>query len=115
MKILLFCFVLTDAFLCFPLISLIIMVTFFQKKSSFLKSNFLKFFPLVFSTGLVFCSFSSFNPALAEVDLDAEIQKITDVSASLENVVTGFTTILVGTGGITAAFQVFRRVLLQNV
>lgn len=90
------------------------MVKSFQNKS-FLKSSFLKFCPLFFCTGLAFFCSNFSNPALAEVDLDAEIQKITDVSASLEGVVTGFTTILVGTGGITAAFQVFRRVLLQNV
>ena len=89
----------------------IAMIEIIQKKS-FLKSNFLKVSSLALGTCLAFffCS-----PALAEVDLDAEIQKITAVATSLEDVVTGFTTILVGTGGITAAFQVFRRVLLQNV
>ena len=90
------------------------MVKLFQKKF-FLKSNFLKFYSLFLCTGLAFVCSNFSNPALAEVDLDAEIQKITDVATSLEGVVTGFTTILVGTGGITAAFQVFRRVLLQNV
>lgn len=89
----------------------IAMIEIIQKKS-FLKSNFLKVSSLALCTGLAFffCS-----PALAEVDLDAEIDKITAVATSLESVVTGFTTVLVGTGGITAAFQVFRRVLLQNV
>ena len=90
------------------------MVKSFQKKS-FLKSNFLKFSSLFLCTGLAFFCSNFSSPALAEVDLDGEITKITDVATSLETVVTGFTTILVGTGGITAAFQVFRRVLLQNV
>lgn len=90
------------------------MVKSFQKKS-FLKSNFFKFSPLFFCTGLAFFCSNFSSPAFAAVDLDTEIQKITDVATSLEGVVTGFTTILVGTGGISAAFQVFRRVLLQNV
>ncbi|NES04621.1 MAG: hypothetical protein F6K22_18370 [Okeania sp. SIO2F4] len=54
-------------------------------------------------------------PAKAQLSVDAEIAKITAVAASLEGVVAGFTTILVGSGGISAAFQIFRRIILQNV
>ncbi len=72
-----------------------------------------KALPVVLLSSSALFSFSL--PAKAQLSVDAEIAKVTAVAASLEGVVAGFTTILVGSGGISAAFQIFRRIILQNV
>ena len=91
------------------------MIQVIQEKPSIFKSKILKFGSLALCTGTIFFCSNASKPAFAALDLSTEIEKITAVSDTLETIVTAFTSLLVGTGGISAAFQIFRRVLLQNI
>ena len=70
-------------------------------------------YSLVFSAA----SFASFaSPAFAvDFVLADEINKVGGIADMLEGMVSSMTNVLAGSGGASAAFQVFRRVILNNL
>ena len=62
-------------------------------------------------------SFASFaSPAFAvDFVLADEINKVGGIADMLEGMVSSMTNVLAGSGGASAAFQVFRRVILNNL
>ncbi|NET46705.1 hypothetical protein [Okeania sp. SIO2B3] len=65
-------------------------------------------------TATVF-SLATPNVVLAQLVLADEIAKVGSVAGMLEGMVSSMTTVLAGSGGASAAFQVFRRIILNNL
>ena len=58
------------------------------------------------------------RPAFAEgeyAEIDAAITKVEGISDSLNGIVGGMLTIMVGAAGGSAVFQLFRRMILSNL
>lgn len=54
-------------------------------------------------------------PAKAQLVIADEVDKVAAIAAMLENMVSSMTNVLAGSGGASAAFQVFRRIILNNL
>ena len=59
--------------------------------------------------------FGSPNPVFAQIVIADEINKVGAIGAMLEDMVSSMTNVLAGSGGASAAFQVFRRIILNNL